>query len=370
MTTAHDDPILHPACAAYPVTSEIELEQLADDIRLNGLIEPITRMPDGSILDGRCRELACRRAGVEPRYETYTGDDPVRFVIAKNERRRHLSHAQRALIAATLANIDHGGYRQGQEKVKTFGKDLTLLTQPEAAKLMNVSTTSVNDAKAVQTYAVDHVIDMVKSGKLGLQTAATAVRLVHDKTEQATWTESDIRRIGLAAKKRSDERLEVKAVVRPAKAPYRNPHYIARNHLHSLMAPLTDEEAGRPPPELLDQQHPDRPPGWTYGLDHVDKHGRVQVIPLKEKARLALLTRFNDIAVAICRLAEELPDPAGISDLGQRDADKVRNMLNRNLAKAEANFADFAERFRTTDARKQIARETDHGEMADPHDHR
>jgi hypothetical protein len=82
---------LHPACACYPPMLGAELDDLARDIKQHGLLEPITVMPDGAILDGRNRALACERAGVAPRTVVYDGDNPIRFVLSKNERRRHLS---------------------------------------------------------------------------------------------------------------------------------------------------------------------------------------------------------------------------------------------------------------------------------------
>ena len=44
---------LHPACKAWPEMLAPELAELADDIRDNGLREPITLTPDDLLLDGR-----------------------------------------------------------------------------------------------------------------------------------------------------------------------------------------------------------------------------------------------------------------------------------------------------------------------------
>jgi hypothetical protein len=65
-------------------------EQLADDIRAHGLLEPITLL-GGTILDGRNRYAACRMAGVEPRFEAYTGSTPYSWVASKNSQRRDLT---------------------------------------------------------------------------------------------------------------------------------------------------------------------------------------------------------------------------------------------------------------------------------------
>jgi hypothetical protein len=99
---------LHPACACYPAVPEGELEALARDITEQGLLDPITVMPDGAILDGRNRALACARAGVPLRTVVYDGNDPIRFVLSKNSRRRRLTKGQIAMIGARLAKLQHG----------------------------------------------------------------------------------------------------------------------------------------------------------------------------------------------------------------------------------------------------------------------
>jgi hypothetical protein len=81
---------LHPACAVWPEMQPEALHELADDIALNGLHEPLTLAPDGRLLDGRNRALACELAGIEPHTVVYAGD-PAPFSLSKNARRRHMS---------------------------------------------------------------------------------------------------------------------------------------------------------------------------------------------------------------------------------------------------------------------------------------
>jgi ParB-like chromosome segregation protein Spo0J len=57
-----------------------ELEEMADDIKANGLIMPLLvgRLDGQSVLvDGRNRREACWRAGVVPDYVSLDGADPV-----------------------------------------------------------------------------------------------------------------------------------------------------------------------------------------------------------------------------------------------------------------------------------------------------
>lgn len=55
---------IHPAADAFPLMSPSELQELADDIKANGLACAIMRDKDGTILDGRNRLAACEIAEV------------------------------------------------------------------------------------------------------------------------------------------------------------------------------------------------------------------------------------------------------------------------------------------------------------------
>ena len=85
----------HPAADRYPMMSDEQLSELADDIAANGQLEPVWLDEDGQLLDGRNRLSACRSLGIEPRCEVYRGDDIEAFVASMNEHRRHLTPEQR-----------------------------------------------------------------------------------------------------------------------------------------------------------------------------------------------------------------------------------------------------------------------------------
>ena len=63
----------HKLSSYFPMLAEPELAALASDIKANGLRVPILTY-EGKILDGRNRFKACEEAGVEPRFEPFTGD--------------------------------------------------------------------------------------------------------------------------------------------------------------------------------------------------------------------------------------------------------------------------------------------------------
>ena len=64
-----------------------ELDELAQDIKDNGLQQPlVVGEIDGKpvLIDGRNRREACRRAGVVPHHIRLDGQDPVTFILSAN----------------------------------------------------------------------------------------------------------------------------------------------------------------------------------------------------------------------------------------------------------------------------------------------
>jgi hypothetical protein len=102
---------VHPAADAFPMMEEEELEELAADIEVNGLQQPLVLevvMPNGRLtgemflIDGRNRREACQRAGVVPDYVLLDGQDPVAYILSANINRRHITKGQRAMIMAKI----------------------------------------------------------------------------------------------------------------------------------------------------------------------------------------------------------------------------------------------------------------------------
>jgi hypothetical protein len=96
----------HPAAELFPMMDSDELEKLANDVRENGLLEPVV-LYHGQILDGRNRLAACELAGVRPRFTEVDGDvpSPTLFVVSKNLHRRHLTASQRGAIGAEVVEL-------------------------------------------------------------------------------------------------------------------------------------------------------------------------------------------------------------------------------------------------------------------------
>ena len=160
----------HPMANIFPMLGVEELGELADDIMLNGLHQPIV-LYQGQILDGRNRYQACELAGIEPDCTEYEGDDPLGYVLSLNLHRRHLTASQRAALAAEIANMTQGdGTHKSNLKQGRSAKISEATSQAEAAEKLDVSPAYIREAKKIQRESPEH-FDQVKSGELSLQQA-------------------------------------------------------------------------------------------------------------------------------------------------------------------------------------------------------
>src|SRR5690554_3108466 len=91
-TPTSDRIATHPYADAWPMLDDDDLAELADDIKANGLRDPIV-IYGNKILDGRNRAAACGRAGVKASFVEFEGDDDaaLAFVQSVNNARRHQS---------------------------------------------------------------------------------------------------------------------------------------------------------------------------------------------------------------------------------------------------------------------------------------
>ena len=163
----------HELANIFPLIEGREFDELVNDIREIGQREPIVLF-DGKILDGRNRYRACKVAGVPIRSTAYSGDDPVRYVISLNLRRRHLDETQRGMAAARLANIVNGGDRRSTEFQSAHVRSVS---QSSAAELLNVSRRTVQNAAAVLQHGVEALQRAVDAGEVSARAAAEVASL-------------------------------------------------------------------------------------------------------------------------------------------------------------------------------------------------
>lgn len=179
---------IHPAAQVFPVMGDAELDELAADIKTNGQLDPVVLHPeDDSVLDGRSRIEACRRAGVEPDTCYWDGEgSPVTWVLSKNLHRRHLTASQKAVVAADALPLFEteakerqrasGGAKAGavsaivREPVEAAGK-----ASHKAAKVTGVSARYVEAAKAI-AQRDPKLLEQVRAGKVTLNQAKKAIK--------------------------------------------------------------------------------------------------------------------------------------------------------------------------------------------------
>lgn len=148
----------HPLAEIFPLTHGEEFVQLKQDIKENGVLEPIW-MYEGKILDGRNRFRACQEVGVIPEFKDYAGESPASFVISLNMHRRHLTASQRAAAAVEVLPWLEQEAKVRQAATLKQNVDTVPVILPErekgdardkAAELTGASPRYVSDAKRIK----------------------------------------------------------------------------------------------------------------------------------------------------------------------------------------------------------------------------
>ena len=103
---------VHPFASRFPMMSEEELDDLAEDIRTNGLARSAVLDQHHQLIDGRNRLEASRRAEVSPDFQVVTLDDAVAYILSANVNRRHMTKGQQAMVVAQAGAFLKSSQRQ------------------------------------------------------------------------------------------------------------------------------------------------------------------------------------------------------------------------------------------------------------------
>jgi N6-adenosine-specific RNA methylase IME4 len=165
---------IHPLAEIYPMESEEKIKRLAESIAKIGQLDPGVLHPDDDrLVDGRCRQAACKLAGVE--FETVYWDAEgslVEWVIAKNGHRRHLSQDQQIEAALkALPFLEAEAKERMKKGVAPDGASKTGKSTEIAAKQFGVSARQLERAKSVVTNSPD-LVEKVRAGKMTWNQAA------------------------------------------------------------------------------------------------------------------------------------------------------------------------------------------------------
>jgi hypothetical protein len=185
----------HPIVEVYPRMPADEFAALATDIHAKGLLVPILLHPDGRIVDGRHRYLACVQAGVEPRFDTWDGIGSLADLVQRhNGLRRHLTPSQKAAVAVELEPF-YAAEAKARQATSTGGAKPQLKAivpqagkrqaRDEAAKATGASPRYTQDAKAIKT-ASPEVFEKVKQGTVTVSRAKKEVRAAQNAADLVT----------------------------------------------------------------------------------------------------------------------------------------------------------------------------------------
>jgi hypothetical protein len=327
-------PELHPACAAWPSLSDTDFAEFVEDIRRNGLIEPITLTSDGLLLSGKVRWDACELVGIEPRTEVYKGDNPTGFVASKNQHRRHMSTSQKAMAVAKMARLQHGA---NQYQIKVDCVSDTILSVQDLSKQSGVSVAVINYGRTVLHNGLPHIAGMVESGDINVRVAAEAVRRT-PKDAQVEWTQEDVEREGRRVIRAfpSNQRIEVTRRKR-AKAEAAGDRPTVIHVPYGRVVLPTEEESPR---DKIRQEH-----GYLNGVvEHQNRYGRVPLHPDKVK----------DLMIDEAMIATIVPQIRLLASDSISDACQFFEAIDRMLSwvpeagKTNGMQIDFAKRARET----------------------
>jgi ParB-like chromosome segregation protein Spo0J len=174
----------HPVADTFPLLKGKKFDELKEDIRVQGLREPIWTY-QGRIIDGRNRYRVCQELGITAPTQEWAGPGTVvEFVISKNLRRRDLSASQRAMIAAALKPLfeEEARERMLAGKAADPGTNLSQgRVREQLADLVHVSSGSIQAAAKVQEQGTAELIQAVSDDLVSVSAAADLAELPADE---------------------------------------------------------------------------------------------------------------------------------------------------------------------------------------------
>ncbi len=157
----------HELSAAWPAMSDSDFQALEDSITNIGVQMPIVIF-EGKVIDGWNRYRAATALGMDcPSIPFDESIDPVEFVKAMNDARRHITGSQRAIAIVAL----HAWRPVGKPKANV--EVTSTLSQQAMADEAGVSKKTIQHAQAAQKAGLS---DKVKSGEMTVEQAANVAK--------------------------------------------------------------------------------------------------------------------------------------------------------------------------------------------------
>lgn len=198
----------HELGKCYPVMSESELDELADDIGKNGQNFPVLLFNE-EIIDGWNRYLACEMAGVDPWVVDETsalkGRDLFAYVLSNNGVRRHMSVKDRSIAAVKLSKTKALKEKAAENQKKS-------LKRGNSPSLPKGSDGESKRAVAVAAKAVGASPTSTARAATVLKSGAAATKKAMEKDEISLNKAAEISKLP-----KSDQAAAVKEAKKPAK---------------------------------------------------------------------------------------------------------------------------------------------------------
>jgi ParB-like chromosome segregation protein Spo0J len=299
---------IHPDADLFPMMSEAELADLVADIEKNGLLHPIVLDSTGEwLVDGRNRDIACERAGAEPRYDRLMPDiDIFSYIVATNLHRRHLTPDQKTeIVRQVIARNPDKSNREIAEVAKVSASTIDRIRR----------TTASPDAVGHKTTGADG-----KSRPAAGKYTDEEKEALKDRMAEHPWMPGRELAEMLGVSHGTVQRLRRELQGRPpieksaklARMPNGFPSIAEQLERRRQTLPrfddLSREELGMGPREYGAEQHPDKPPGWTRDDVFREEHGRIPLGTPKERAKRDTIRRCGRITGALAELARALAE--------------------------------------------------------------
>jgi protein gp37 len=158
---------IHPACLAVPEIADEDRVILEVSIERNGLRHEILLTPDGLLIDGRNRLIACFNGKVEPRFRKVS-TDPWQIAYAENIARRHLDTKQKSLFGLAWKDHEqaeakkrqgHGETAPGKPKNASGNITGSVDSRDKIGERVGVSGKSIDKVAVVKEYAPEKLYD-------------------------------------------------------------------------------------------------------------------------------------------------------------------------------------------------------------------
>ena len=157
----------HQLSAAWPAMSDSDFQALQDRIMNIGVQMPIVIF-EGQVIDGWNRYRAATALGMDcPTTPFDESIDPVEFVKAMNDARRHITGSQRAIAIVAI----HGWKPVGRPQNNV--EATSTLTQEAMAAEAGVSKKTIQQAQAAQKAGL---AEKVKSGEMTVEQASNVAK--------------------------------------------------------------------------------------------------------------------------------------------------------------------------------------------------